>query len=433
MRGSPLTGIDGRPCIASFFPQDAVDFKNYEQTLNPLSKNYDADGEVSDDDEEEGDVKRFSKTKRSNYSFWLQADVRKCKTILQGRVERYVLPAYRIYPSSDETIKVLSQAKNITLDLDLETNYERQDMLCFAFSVDDGKTIYSVPVLDYNYSWAYSALPYIIRSLAVAIRDNMVVCHNGAGFDFFVLASKYKIPVRKPYDTMLTQHRIFPDIEKSLGHMTSYWLWEKFHKDSDSQAYFTQQHMMDKLRYCAKDVYTMSLCRQKQNEYAIKIPGLLDSINTAQNSIRPYLTATIQGISYNKEKLEKVKKENDLLMMHYMRAIRVLIGETAMEEVKKSVKGKAKGFPSSNTQCCYYFHEMLGYPILMRSAKTHKPSLGKKIMFRLALKFPDNPVITLVLMYRILAKEYSSLKFIPFKDDEGKIIDPTKYSEQLQS
>ena len=78
--------------------------------------------------------------------------------------------------------------------LDIETDYEEQNLQCFAFSFD-GITIYSVPILDFNYRWAYSSAHLILRALAVAIRDNILVAHNGASFDFFVLAFKYKIVI----------------------------------------------------------------------------------------------------------------------------------------------------------------------------------------------------------------------------------------------
>lgn len=229
---------------------------------------------------------------------------------------------------------------------------------------------------------------------------------------------------------MLAQHRCYPDIEKSLGHCTSLWTWERFHKDSDSRSYFTQEHMMAKLRYCAKDVYTMSLVRQAIQKYEKTIVGLSQSIAVAQASIKPYLTTTIQGIKFDEAQREKIKKENDRLMMHYMRIINILIGEKGLEDIKKATK-KAKAFPGSNKQCCIYFHDLLGYAVVARSPETQKPSLGKKAMFKLALKYPENWVITFTLLYRQVQKEYSSLKFTPWKDDNDKIIkEPTNPTQE---
>lgn len=431
MRGSPLTSKFNIPTIASFFPQDAVDFKAHEQRLNTESKEYVEEGSEDSEDEDEGDSKTFSRTKRANYAFWLRRDSWKCKQIIKGDIQHRMgkQPAYRIYPGSQEVINILTKTKNEYLYFDIETDYEEQNLLCFAFSFD-GSTVYSVPVLDYNYHVAYSATHHILRALAIAFRDNTVVAHNGAAFDFFVLAAKYHIPVYKCYDTMLAMHRCFPDIEKSLGHCVSYWTWEKFHKNSDSRAYRTKEHMMDKLLYCAKDVYTMFLVHKAIDEYAKTIPGLEQSITCANDSIRPYLITTLQGIRYDENKVEEKKKENDRLMMQYIRIIRLLMGESAHLQCRAAVKGKAKAFPGSNTQCCNYFHTQLEYPIQFHSPKTGKPSLGKKIMFKLALKYPDNPVITFTLLYRQIAKEYGTLKFNPFKDNDNKITKEPTLSKQ---
>lgn len=89
----------GIPTIASFFPQDAVDSRAYEQSLNPLSKDYAPEDSSNDDEDDEGDVKAFGKTRRSNYAFWIRADVRKCKAILQGFKPVIINPIYRVYPA----------------------------------------------------------------------------------------------------------------------------------------------------------------------------------------------------------------------------------------------------------------------------------------------------------------------------------------------
>lgn len=414
MRGSIFKNKD-IPILASYFPQDAADIKNYEKDNNEQYH------QEEEDSEEAGDEKEFSATKRKNFAFWLRRDIWKAKEILRGnRFSTWERPNYRIYPTSEEVIKILTTTKNEWMDFDIETDYEEQNLLCFSFTFN-GIDIYCVPILDNNYQWAYSNVHLIMRALAIAIEDNILVAHNGAAFDFFVLGYKYHIPINRTFDTVLAMHRCFPDIEKSLGHCTSYWTWEHFHKDSDSRAYFTREHMITKLKYCGKDVFTMSIIRKEILKYAKTIPGLEDSIKCAMDSIRPYLITTLQGIKYNQQKVDIIKKENDALMEQYLRIIGLLIGESGISQCKKQIKGKAKGFANSNTQCCYYFHELLGYPILFRSEKTKKPSLGKKIMYRLALKFPENPVIIFVLLYRTVAKEYSSLKFNPWKDDNGEI------------
>jgi len=159
-------------------------------------------------------------------------------------------------------------------------------------------------------------------------------------------------------------------------------------------------------------------------------------------SIRPYLITTLQGIPFNQEKVKAIQKENDALMMQYLRLISLLLGEHNIAEIQSAVSSNKKSvisvggkdyrimLPSSNTQCCKYFHDMLGYSVIFRSEKTGKPSLGKKVMYKLALQHVDNPIIQLVLMYRTVAKEFSTLNFVPWKDDNNKIVDYRTY-EQL--
>ena len=431
MRGSPFIK-NGMCFIPTFFPQDAADFRAYEQQLNVLSKEYSPDADEYRADDDEGDVKSHGATARRNYAFWLRADTNKAKRIIAngGKIPASPIPepCYHILPSSADICKVLRDARGMVMWFDIETDYVKgnplsRNLQCFSFSFN-GVDIYAVPVLDYNYRPYYSDTHKILQALAIAVSRNTVVAHNGAAFDFTVLAYKYRMAVGSCYDTMLAMHRCFPDVEKSLGHCVSYWTYEKFHKSEDSDGYFTRDQMIARLRYCAKDVRTMFLVHTAIEAYAKTVPGLSHSIQTAMNSIKPYLITSIQGIRYKADDVLETMRENDRLMMQYMRCIKIMIGDIGMQEIaslcKKQVS-KLAGFPGSNKQCCIYFHDILGYPVVARSKKTQEPSLAKQAMYKLALKH-DNPVIQFTLAFRKIQKEYGTLAFIPWKDDNGKII-----------
>lgn len=435
MRGSPFY-INGIPAIASFFPQDAVDVVNHESKHNKLSKEYtEADGETEysseTDDDEEGDVKQHSSTKQSNYYFWLKKDIEKCKRLLMEGSGRWLVekePIYKIYPDENEVIQTLSTPTGQYFDFDIETDYEEQNLLCFAYGFrptpfDYPTTIYSVPILDYNYRLAYSSWPSIIRALGRALYNNIVVGHNIAAFDLLVLSGyKYHLPFRFAEDTMRMFKRCFPDIEQSLGHMISLWTNQVFHKDEDSRAYTNYGHMNDKLRYCAKDVFGTALVHRAIHSYSKTIPGLADSIALANRSIKPYLCATLQGIRFDDEKRKRLCDENDRLMMQYLRIIKMLIGDVGLLNCQAALKGKRTLFTPSNAQLCNYFYEQLGYqPVGRRSEKTGKSSLGAKNLYKLALQY-NNPVITMCLLYRGVQKEYSSLMFNPWKRDDGTVF-----------
>lgn len=420
LRGSPFS-INNITTICSFFPQDAADARNWESQHNPQSKDYVPDNEEENDTGEDFDsIKRHGATKRGNYAFWLKSDVRKCKTLLAtGGIippTGFPEPVYHLSPTADEIITILENTKGSYLWFDIETDYEEQNMQCFSFSFD-GCHVYGVIVLDYNYKHFGLSTVRILRALAIAIANNILVAHNGAAFDFFVLAHKYRIPIVKTYDTMIAMHRCFPDIEKSLGHVVSLFTWERFHKDEDSQGYNTEAQMGARVRYCCKDVYTMFLVHKGIEKYAKSIPGLQHSIDTAMACIRPYLLTTLQGIRVDVSYLKECAKESDELMMQYNRIINLLIGKLGMTLVHRAVK-KPKMFAGSNAQCCEYFHNLLCYPVVARSLKTQEPSLGKKAIFKLRIKH-ENPVLDFVIAFRTVQKEFGTYKFIPWKNDDG--------------
>lgn len=422
MRGS-LFHYKGIPTVCSFLPQDAVDiYKNYEREKNPLAMDFTPDDLIYGDGEEmeEGDVKRLGRTKRTNYAFWLKSDTVKVKQLMElvkvpWRPVNVPQSKYRIFPSSEEVIYELNSHVNQTLYLDLETDFEQKNLQCFAFTFT-GDIIYSVPVLDFNYRPAYTDYPRVMQALANSISSNLVVAHNGSCFDFLVLSHKYKIPIGKVYDTLIAMHRCFPDVEKSLGHCTSLWTFEKFHKDEDSVGYHTHKQMTDRMRYCGKDVYTMYLIKQAIDIYAKTIPGLEKSINDAMRCIRPYLISTLTGIKVNEKLVNEKCTENDRLMEQYNRLIEYFIGSDGMDKVREGKKNLGM-FSGSNLQCCRYFHELLDYPVAGYGKPNQfgerKPSLGKKNLYKLALKH-ENPVINLVLAYRETRKETSRLRFLPW-------------------
>lgn len=413
IRGSPYL-INGIVHIATFYPQDAVDFKDYE-TAN--AENVEAPMEVKLDDDSLTEKRRHGKTSRANFGFFIYHDVKKCKTILKNGSkipDPLYKPEYIIYPSAELLIQLLTNTKNEYLYIDFETDTVHNP-LCLGLSFGVDKPIYIFPLLDHTYAWAYARLPQILRALAIACRDNIVVAHNGAAFDYVVLVRKLRIAVRRCYDTMLAMHRCYMRIEKSLGHCISLWTFEPFHKDEGGGGWNNQQQMRKMMEYCGKDVYGMILIHKAIEKHAARIPGLQSSIDQVMTTIVPYDTMSLEGIRYNDEELKKVMHENDRLMMQYNRIIDLLIGSATVKTLRKRFKSS---LASSNPQCVIYFHEMLGYPVVgkgkIKKDGSRGPSLAKDNLFKLKLSY-NNPVIDLIIAYRETAKESGSLKFNPWK------------------
>lgn len=105
-----------------------------------------------------------------------------------------------------------------------------------------------------------------------------------------------------------------------------------------------------------------------------------------------------------------------------------------MRDVQSAIKDyrKAGSFPSSNKQCCKYFHDLLGYPVVYRNPPdqngVRNPSLAAKHMYKLRLKH-ENPVIDLTLAFRQTKLETSTpLGFLAWKNNKGKNPLPLNYA-----
>lgn len=408
-RGAPFL-VNDIYCIPSFSPQDAMDLRDFEGQFNEHLQL--ADEEFISDEERDGDVfesKGRGKTKRKNYRFWLKQDVKKALRILNngGQIPKLYErePTYIVAPDADFIIDKLNAVFDAHMFFDCETDFISYHIRCFSFSYStDPLTIIIVPFLTTDYAPFYSNKQhFIFRALVLAIQRNIIVAHNGDGFDFLVLALLYKIPVKRVYDPMIAQHRIYPTIEKSLGHCVSLATYEPYHKNEGAHGYNNQEQAFQLYKYCGKDVFTMYLVWKWQNEMADKDEGLKASIKQANDAIIPYECASYLGMHFDDNKRQTWIKEADSLMESYMKVMRILTGP----EVDPLI---------SNQKCTKYFHEIMRYPSISKT-KTGGNSLAKDNLLKLGLKH-ETPVIKFLIKYREVQKESGILNFntwIPVK------------------
>jgi len=400
-RGYPLTTVvDGVQGIASYVPQEAVDYKDYEHQLNKEIVSYDDD----DDDDDDGDVKRHGATRISNFFHWIVRDTGKaiwaCRNVPVRRD-----PVVHVCPTSDEVVTELTKYRDEHLYIDIETSFVYHDLFCIGFSFGSshsGNPIWVVPILRYNLSLTYSDYAKIFRAFSIALRHNIVVAHNSM-FDLGVLAHRYSLPFgRRVYDTMLAQHRCFPEAEKSLGHSMSAWpgLWQPFHKDEGVFPPHNQQQEQQLWQYNAKDIWGMKLVHEAQLAYMADKPGLQQSVSQANSMVRPYTISQLFGMRFNEEMRKSIMHENDGLMTHYLKALKILVGHDML--------------PSSWQQCGKYLYEEMCYDAPFKT-KTGNNATSDKALQKLKLKYPANPVLDFILRYRELAKESGQLKFTPWK------------------
>ena len=192
----------------------------------------------------------------------------------------------------------------------------------------------------------YEDTARVLRALAVAFRDNTVVIHN-ALFDLFVLAYKYGIPApRSVYDTMLAHHRLFPEVEKSLGHCLALYTDQPYHKNEGVFEPKNASQQQQLYEYNAKDVISLALLKPQLDETAKNFKAT-DSIRQVNASVVPYLTAMLQGIRYDDEKLHDIVAHNDRYQNELLRFLRLLTGGDLN--------------PNSPKQVANYLYGRLGY------------------------------------------------------------------------
>lgn len=401
-RGSPIIGRDGIVYIASYQPQDTFDIKSdYEREYNQ----YLVEGERGDDSEDDEDSKEddakttHGKTKRKNWRFWLQKDTQKILRILDKGLSLPTTPVYNIYPDINQVINELRTNKNTDFYFDIETDSE-YNLTCIGFAFGDGD-IFVVPIYRYDYSLAYDWLKIceLFSSLSIAFRDNTTVIHNSL-FDLFIMVWRYRIPIGfHAFDTMLSHHRNFPEVEKSLGHTISLYTDLPYHKN---EGVFEPHNVVQEQQlweYNGKDIFSMREVKKGILKHAEKIKSL-ESIQQVNKSIVPYLSLMLTGIRFNNDMRTKKMADNDKRMMEILRLLKYLVGYDFL--------------PTSPKQCVDYFHNDLGFSIVGKSKRTGKPSLDEKNMMKLYVR-NDHPVIPLCLEFRRLSKETGSLKFNPWR------------------
>lgn len=378
-------GFNGQwTVVGTFSPVDCVDIKDYE----------DADYSDDEDDNAGSTNKDAGDTARANYRFWSIADIRK---ILVG--ERLDAPGGGITRTCHDVVGWLEAQTGQELFFDIESHPLTNTIQCFAIA-NKTSPIISVPVYDYN-KRACGNLPRLFAALARALQRNRVVIHNAA-FDLAFLAHFHGVPFGQDvFDTMLAHHRCFPEAEKSLAHVISYWINAPFHKDSAGTFNPKNQVQLDKLlHYNAQDVKTLRAVYYSMRAHIDARPGLAASVAQANASLPRYIEATLRGLRVNEQLVRAKKAALNTSIEQHIRVIRVLIGSPDF-------------LPSSNDHVAQWLYDGLKYPVLDRT-ETGKPSTDARTLYRLIHKNPNNVALKVLMKLKEEQKVLSMLGFTPY-------------------
>lgn len=359
LRGSPFV-VSDVIYIPTYFPQDCLDPIDYESYLNPIvGKNTLV--EVKQKDNDDLDTKDKGRTSRANYRFWFEKDLSKAIDIYRHGLKRNTC-VYDTRGIPQELVKFLNSLNNSTLFLDIETHPVSGQITCFAVSEGKEKVL-TFSLINYRREKAQpdGFTGTVIRSLAGAFRRNRVICHNSL-FDLFILLWKYKIPpppMDNIYCTMTAWHRLYPDVEKSLGHLISVATHEIYHKDSgifEPKSYDQERQL---LLYNAKDVERMALVYYWLEDKAVELEAT-ESVRQGNASIRLYLTMMYRGIRLDVDNLckhiDKLRRRSDFFEKKILpRLIGHALNPRSPQQVASYIYDELKVSKPSNGQATNKF------------------------------------------------------------------------------
>jgi hypothetical protein len=360
-------------------PQDAMDVKDYEGLSN------------DDDKPSAQDNKDREVTKRANWKFWTEWICRKARTLKPSPP----LPRIITYPPATSVISVLNKVtRNDEFYFDIESRADTLD--CIGFSVNDGP-VYVVPFYRYNNKLAYSPqdTAQLYRAFLRAMSTGVLIAHNSS-YDLVFLGMYYRwLFGHRIYDTMAAQHRLFPQLEKSLAHAVMMWTNRPYHKGEMIFPHNPEQEAQ-LWAYNGKDVAVLKEIKAAQWHYAMMTDNsYLLSINQVNDSIEPYLVNSLFGLRVDLKQQALEVKNLEREKAQALRLCRALIGSPDFN-------------PGSTAQCQQFFYNTLNYQPPAFSAETKQPMCDSKSLYKLLVKY-GNPLIPFIIRYRAAAKELSNL------------------------
>lgn len=327
-RGAPAVDSETNVVyVSSIFPQDAEDRWDIEGKQNIHRIIIDRENENDEDAGEIDEKSTHGRTKRKNYKFWLRRDLKKTAAIVKEGLKVHTAEL-NIYPSPEEVIEELSTTKNQRLYFDLE-NDENLNVTCLGYAFGKTRAI-CVPMFQTHYTpkrYFYDPLTTckILRAFAVAFRDNEVVVHNAA-WDLFLMFWKYRINLpKKIFCTMVAWNRLYPEVEKSLGHVLSFLTHQPYHKNEGAFAPFNTKQAESLYYYNAKDVASLPLIYEEIIFEAARL-GAAESIAQANASIRPYLIMQLHGMRVDRGAQQSIRESANRRTLQMERILKLLVG-----------------------------------------------------------------------------------------------------------
>jgi len=379
--------------LLTYHPQDCCDMRDVDGDV------FTEDGDsIEDSIDASNNAKDSAPTMRANYPFWFRADVEKLLDV-RPVVYRDDFAFLGVLPSDEAARTLKAIPANSDFFFDIETHPKTESVQVFSWACNNGP-VYTYVVYDFRGKLTSGAVSVMVQLARVLERCNVVI-HN-ACFDLTFLAIYHAIPFGSTLsDTMLMWHRLFPESEKSLAHVISYFTNFAFHKDESGSFDPRNYTALTKLAtYNAKDVHRLRLIYYALNAERAKDAGLDASMTLANQSIYPYILASIRGFELDTTALRQHKDSLAKRLDFLTRVFRILVGCAPFN-------------PGSPKQLAEYLYDGMGYKPPEKS-DAGAPSTSASSIYKLLLKHPENVALTTLLKIRTVSKQLSMLGFKPF-------------------
>lgn len=299
----------------------------------------------------------------------------------------------------------VSQGEQVVLGMDLETTYEDSFMdtaiKLFGIAISDS-TATVVPFVtqsDQEYWDSDDKLYRAIIALGSILEDPNVtkIFHNSL-FDVPVLLNHGFTVVGPIYDTMLGQYLVYHPSKHSLAYLASIYTdfpaWKLTADDKTDKEYRT---------YNARDCTILKMLKPHVDE-DIRSNGVKPVSDVVMNNIIPTAKMMVAGLPFDQDRYTQIR--DDLI--------------SRIDQTEREVREKA-GEPDLNLNSTRQLRALLFDKLKLRSqVKTDSGELStsKDVLNRLSNRYPNNEIVSKLLEYRTLQKQYDSfIKDIRVSDD----------------
>jgi len=238
----------------------------------------------------------------------IRRDFRKVKS--ENWFPQIVLPKrnFIIGPNMEDVREYFEKIRQIGhTSVDIETQYYKE-ISCIGFSCEASSAI-CIPFRDAGGKWWYGSQEDEVRGLIADILGDPQIGIRGQNLHYdwsYLKRAGYGVRGFE-FDTMVAQHSAWPELDKSLAFLASFYTKEPYWKD-DGKDWKQVKDFPRLWQYNATDVaVTEELVETLKSE--IKSQGVEQTFNEEMRLVPIFMDQTLRGIKFNTQLRDSLKKD----------------------------------------------------------------------------------------------------------------------------